>query len=140
MENPLTLRIVLENPTPGVNYGLQEGKGSGYKTIQIKRSDGENFEFECSISVNFRENKAPVFLGPFAQGPAEDRFIYIDIGTLAGQKNSCWNRRLKIYLRGIESGIIQQALLDTIPKFETVVYGSGKDGSPACGTAKPFMG
>jgi len=35
---------------------------------------------------------------------------------------------------------MQQALLDPIPKFETVVYGSGKDGSPACGTAKPFIG
>jgi hypothetical protein len=67
-------------------------------------------------------------------------FIYVDIGTLAGQKDSCWDRRLKIPLRGIESGIIQQALLDPILKFETEVYGSGKDGSPACGTAKPFMG
>jgi hypothetical protein len=45
-EAELTLRIVLEKPTPGVDYGLQEGKGTYFKTIQTKRGNGKNIVFE----------------------------------------------------------------------------------------------
>ncbi len=29
------LRIVLVGPTPGVDFGIQEGKGNDHKTIEI---------------------------------------------------------------------------------------------------------
>lgn len=34
MEPEIILRIVLEDSTPGVDYGLQEGKGVDFKTVQ----------------------------------------------------------------------------------------------------------
>jgi hypothetical protein len=34
MDREVTLKIILESPTPGVDYGLQEGKGADFKTIQ----------------------------------------------------------------------------------------------------------
>ena len=40
----------------------------------------------------------PNFAGPFVQGPAGERFVYINIGTYAGQLNTPWSRRLKIPL------------------------------------------
>ncbi|MDQ3683171.1 MAG: DUF5990 family protein [Bacteroidota bacterium] len=140
MDREVTLRIVLESPTPGVDYGLQEGKGIDFKTIQTKRGNGENLEFECSVRVKIADNNIPVFLGSYAQGPANERFIYIDIGKFAGQKDSCWDRRLKIPLRDITMEIIQQVLSNPKQQIETVVAGSGKDGSPNCGTVKPFNG
>jgi len=140
MQPQLTLRIILENPTPGVDYGLQEGKGTDYKTIQTKRGNDGNLEFECNVNVKFSDKNTPVFLGPYAQGPANERFIYIDIGTFAGQKDSIWDRRLKIPLSGISSEMINQALPNSGCKIETVVAGSGKDGGPNCGTVKPFRG
>ena len=140
MESKLTLRIVLENPTVGVDYGLQQGKGNDFKTIQTKRGNGENLEFECNIKVKNYDGAIHVFLGPFAQGPANDRFIYIDIGTFAGQKDSCWDRRLKIPLNSITSVMIQQVLSNPKFQIETIVQGSGKGGGPNCGTIKPFNG
>ncbi len=140
MDSELTLRIVQEKPTPGVDYGLQEGKGTDFKTIQTKRGNGGNLEFECSVKVKFSDNNTPVFLGSYAQGPSNERFIYIDIGTFAGQKDSCWNRRLKIPLSGITSEVIQQALSGSSCKIEAVVPGAGKGGGPNCGTVKPFNG
>ncbi len=111
MDREVTLRIVLESPTPCVDYGLQEGKGIDFKTIQTKRGNGENLKFECSVRVRIADkNNIPVFLGSYAQGPANERFIYIDIGKFAGQKDSCWDRRLKIPLRDITMEIIQQVL------------------------------
>ena len=41
MGRELTLRIVLENPPTGVDFGLQKGRGSDYETIQSQRSKGE---------------------------------------------------------------------------------------------------
>ncbi len=35
MEKLLSLRIVLVVPPAGVDFGIQEGKGSSYKTIQV---------------------------------------------------------------------------------------------------------
>lgn len=81
-----------------------------------------------------------MFLGSYAQGPANDRFLYIDIGTFAGQKDCCWDRRLKIPLKGIYSQIVQHALSNPGCKIEAVVAGSGKGGGPNCGTVKPFSG
>jgi hypothetical protein len=140
MQPGLILIIILEKPVPGVDYGLQEGKGADFKTIQTKRGNGENLKFECSVSVKFTNDNTHVFLGLLAQGPANDRFIYIDIGTFAGQKDSCWDRRLKIPLAGITSEMIKQALSGSGCKIEAVVPGAGKGGGPNCGTVKPFKG
>ncbi len=130
----------MEKPTPGVDYGLQEGKGIDFKTIQTKRSDGRNFDFQCSVRVKLTAGNTLVFLGPFVQGPPGDRFIYIDIGTLAGQKDSCWSRRLKIPLTGITPEMIKQSPSDSEMIIEALVPGSGKGGGPNCGTVKPFNG
>lgn len=140
MEPELILKIVLEKPTVGVDYGLQEGKGSNFKTIQTKRADGNTLEFECKVRVKIAPRIAPVFLGPFIQGTTNERFIYIDIGTFAGQKDSVWSRRLKIPLNDITMDMIQQALSDTKLVMQTIVAGTGKDGGPNCGTVKPFSG
>ena len=136
----LTLKIVLEKPTPGVDYDLQEGKGTDFKTIQTKRGNDKNIVFEFKVRVKLADGIRPIFLGSFAQGSANDRFVYIDIGTFAGQKDSCWDRRLKIPLSDITLENIRQALSDPEKRIETIVAGSGKGGGPNCGTVKPFNG
>jgi hypothetical protein len=34
MARELTLRIIIEQPPPGVDFGLQKGSGSVYETVQ----------------------------------------------------------------------------------------------------------
>ncbi|HYJ85907.1 MAG TPA: DUF5990 family protein [Pyrinomonadaceae bacterium] len=65
-------------------------------------------------------------------------FVYIDIGTYAGQKETGWSRRLKVPLRGITWDMIDGAM--AAGQLETRVPGTGKDGSPSCATVKPFPG
>ena len=96
MNTELTLRIVVERPPKGVDFGLQKGRGSAYETVQTQRSTGKDLTFQFSVGV-----KGIALAGPFVQGPAGQRFVYIDIGTYAGQADSCWGRRLKIPLTGI---------------------------------------
>ena len=135
MEQELTLVIILESPPPGVDFGLQEGSGNDYQTVQTQRSKHGDLRFEFKVRVREGKDGQPNFLGPFAQGPAPQRFVYIDIGTYAGQKNTPWSRRLKVPLRGITWDQIKKAKV-----LETRVPGTGRDGGPSCATVKPFAG
>jgi len=139
MESELTLRVVLENPVPDVDYGLQKGRGNDYETIQTQQGVKGDLRFEFSVRVNEGKSGQPNFLGPFAQGTAADRFVYLDIGTCAGQKNTGWSRRLKIPLAGIGWDLITVATKSR-NLLETRVPGRGGDGGPTCGTVKRFSG
>ena len=140
MNQELTLKIILENPFSGVDFGLQKGSGSKYETIQIQRSNDKNLEFEFPITVKINEDGIPNFLGVFVQGPSNQRFIYIDIGRCAGQHDTGWSRRLKIPLTGIDLNIIKQLSTNSNKVLEAKVPGTGKDNGPNCATVKSFAG
>ena len=136
MARELILRIIIEQPPPGVDFGLQKGSGSAYEPVQTQRSQGKDlvFEFQPSIKEGVFDTMA-AFAGPFVQGPPRQRFVYIDIGTYAGQADSCWSRRLKVPLEGIRAKFLR-----TGGVLETRVPGTGRDGGPACATVKDFDG
>lgn len=142
MKQPLSLRIRLFNPPLGVAFGLQEGSGHTYTTVQTQQTDAPRLlQFTCTVQLRHQDrSRPPVFSGPAVQGPAAAQFVYLDIGTSAGQVGSVWSRRLKIPLTGISWESIDQ--LSANPAFQllTEVAGTGKDGGPACGTVKPFGG
>jgi len=80
------------------------------------------------------------FLGPLTQGPVTGRFIYIDIGRLAGQRGCAWERRLKVPLSGITWEMIQQVLANRKLVLEVHLPGTAKDGGPSCATVHPLEG
>jgi len=103
-----------------------------YKTIQKQRSKGPDLPFEFTVTVkDNREDGLPNFFGPLAQGPTTGRSIYIDIGKLAGQSDSCWERRIKVPLGGITWDMIQQVSADPKLILEARLPGTGKDGGPS---------
>jgi hypothetical protein len=140
MDSEISLRIILESPPPGIDFGIQKGSGNKYETIQTQRSNKGDLCFEFKVPVKDAHGTIPRLSGPYVQGPINERFIYIDIGTYAGQTGSAWSRRLKIPLRDISPESI--GILLTNPSFvlETKVPGAGKDGGPNCATVKPFPG
>ncbi|MEO6719617.1 MAG: DUF5990 family protein [Ferruginibacter sp.] len=140
MNQELPIRIILESPPVGVDFGIQKGNGSKYETVQKQRSNKKDLCFEFKVSVKESQPSLPYLAGPYVQGPSNERFIYIDIGTYAGQMDSVWSRRLKIPLRDISSETIKLLLADSSFILETKVPGTGKDGGPNCATVKPFSG
>lgn len=136
MARELTLRIVIEDPPPGVDFALQKGSGSVYETVQRQRSKGQDlsFEFQPSVRDGVSDGMAALH-GPFIQGPPRRRFLYVDIGTYAGQADSCWSRRLKVPLDGITAKMIDKGGV-----VEARVPGTGRDGGPNCATVKEFEG
>jgi hypothetical protein len=122
-----TLRIILEKPPLGVDFALQEGRGRLFDVAQKQRSKGADLEFEFTVDAKPGKDGSPNFLGPFVQGPVGERFVYINIGTYAGQAKTPWSRRLKIPLTGISWEMLRAG------KFLVAkVPGAGKDGDPSC--------
>ena len=140
MEREISLRIVVERPPAGVFFALQKGSGSNYETVQTVESKSDDLQFEFDVRVREGKDGLPNFLGLFVQGPTHERFVYLDIGTYAGQTNTPWSRRLKIPLRGITWELIAQTAKSSSAALEARVAGTGKDGGPSCGTVKPFEG
>ena len=140
MNQELLVRIILENPPVGVDFGIQKGSGNNYETILKQRSGKEDLCFQFKIGVKENKTALQSFIGPYVHGPSNERFIYVDIGTAAGQENAVWTRRLKIPLKDISSETITSALTDSSLVLETKVPGTGKDGGPNCATVKPFPG
>jgi hypothetical protein len=136
MPRALTLRIVVESPPPGVDYALQNGRGSNYETGQKQRSKGKDLTFEFTPMIRAGVSDGMGALGgPFVQGPPRQRFVYLDIGTYAGQADSAWSRKLKVPLAGITAKMLAAGGI-----LETRVPGTGRDGGPACATVQDFDG
>jgi hypothetical protein len=135
------IKIVLVDPPPGVDFGIQEGKGNDYKTNSVQRSKAGKIVLECSINVKGnRADGPPNFVGPISQGPAMGRFVYIDIGKYAGQFDSCWQRRIKIPLEGITWDMLDSVLDSPKRWLQASIPGTRKDGGPSCATMKPIDG
>lgn len=138
MITEITLRIILEKPNTGVCFGVQYGKAAGYETHQKQIAANTDLVFEISLPLKTAKDGTMQLSGHFIQGPAGAKFIYIDIGTYAGQTDSEWGRRLKIPLTGIDR--LLPTLSGNNGVLQTKVPGKGKDGGPNCATVKPFAG
>jgi len=132
---------VLETPPAGVDFGIQKGRGSLFEVIQKQRSKGADLSFEFSVGVrNADGTAAPDFSGPIVQGPRGGRFVYVDIGKVAGQLDTPWSRRLKVPLTGITAAQVRLGTSGAGGVLETRVPGTGKDGGPSCASVKDFAG
>ena len=135
MDSELPIRIVLVAPPAGIDYGIQHGSGSTYETLFVQQQTRGDVSFDFDVRVaDTRKDGQPNFLGPFVQGPPTGRFIYVDVGTYAGQKNTPWARRMKIPLGGITWALIKKARSKSGQRLVARIQGTGKDGGPVCAT------
>jgi len=137
MESEVPMRLVLIEPPAGVDFGIQRGHGSQYETLFVQQRTRRDVSFDFSLAVTAnRKDGEPNFQGPLAQGPSAGRFIYIDVGTYAGQKDTPWSRRMKVPLKGITWSLIRKAMSKPGYKLSARIPGTGKDGGPNCATVQ----
>jgi hypothetical protein len=93
--------------------------------------------FELSVEASQPIAGGPVvFHGPFTQGPPAARFVYVTVGTRAGQPDSPWERRAKIPLTGITAELVARATKTPDGVVEVRFGGRGRDGTPVCASVK----
>jgi len=126
-------RIVVETPPRGVTMAVQLGRSDLLEPIRR----GRDLVFEFTLRMTERSGAA-VFLGPAAQGPPRDRFVYVNSGTMAAQADSPWTRRAKVKLAGIDAATARRTVARG-GRLETRFAGTGTDGTPSCATV-PLIG
>lgn len=139
-DRTVKFRLVLTAPPAGVDFGVQVGQGASYRTVGTQRSGGGDLHFEFSAEARVTSPGAVDFRGPVVQGPRGGRFVYIDIGTCAGQAGTPWSRRLKVPLSGITPEMLDAAASQSERVLAAEVPGTGADGGPSCASVKAFSG
>ena len=129
MKQDVKFRIVVTEPLPGVSMQVQRGKDE--LLPPTKNGSSLVFDFEISVDIS---NGVPNFLGKYAQGPKDARFVYVNSGTYAGQHPTPWGRRAKLSLMSITKEQIEKALKGST--IEVKMPGVGKDGGPTCASVK----
>lgn len=126
----ITLRLVIEEPFPGVTYSLQNKRSEPVEPITA--GDGP-----VSFDVPVRLSAGPKFGGEFvrSEGPTR-RFVYIAIGGQAGQADTDWSRRAKIDIHTLPAHLLDAALTGKV--LEARLPARAKDGGPACATVAPI--
>lgn len=141
MKVALPIRLILVDPPAGIDYGIQSGRGSKYETLFVQQRKRRDVSFDFSLTVlDNREDGQPNFQGPFAQGPPGGRFVYVDVGTYAGQTNTEWARRMKVPLTGITWELIKKVVSRPGQTLTARIPGTGKDGGPSCATVRLIGG
>ncbi|MBC9032501.1 hypothetical protein IAG41_08870 [Sphingomonas sp. JC676] len=124
----IRMRIVIEQPVVGVLHSLQSKEDGPLDPKRSKSGEPLAFDFPIRIAPG------PKFFGDQVrrEGP-QRRFVYIRIGQSAGDSASPWSRRMKIDIHDIDQALLDRAVAGE-GMLETVVNGTGKDGTPACAT------
>ena len=114
-----------------IRLGIQKGK----QVIEDVQADAEEVIFSCSLRVekNAKTGK-PNFLGQYAQGTPEERYLYLCWGERDGGQ---WQgfRRAKIYLKHIGWDSIEKSLSTGKP-IEATIKMTDKKGCPLCAWVK----
>jgi len=127
----IPMRINILNPPTGALMKVQKGRDELLAPTKILKK-ALIFEFPISVDLS---STVPNFLGKFAQGPKDARFVYVNSGTYAGQTDTCWSRRAKISLMRITGDKVREVLRSPGSGLEISFEATGgRDGGPVCGS------
>lgn len=132
----LQLRLIVVEPPARVTMAVQRGKDALLPPASIT-SDSLIFEFPVTVAD---DTTVPIRLtGEFTQGPASERFVYVNSGTLAGQVDSPWTNRAKVPLTGITQELARAAIEANTPLIAHVA-GKHPRGGPFAASVKLLSG
>ena len=125
----IRMRLVIEAPVPGVAHSLQDKKNHPVDPKMSAGGEPLAFNFPIRIAAG------PKFYGEQvrSEGP-ERRFVYIAVGTPAGQHVSPWSRRMKIDIHDIAQDLLDGAAAGK--RLTGTIDGTGADGTPVCATVR----
>ena len=124
----IRLRLTIDDPVPGVRYSLQKDD----MPYEPATADDGPISFHVPITLHDDGRMT----GPFVRREGKTRrFVYLRIGTSAGDHASEWSRRAKIDVHDIPPPLLEAARGGAM--LEVGLPGRGKDGTPACATVRP---
>ena len=133
----LPLRIIVVDPPPRILWALQLNQEEIVKPTSATKS---RITFDFTVEVVDGDSKGAFRLrGPAVQGRPGERFVYLRMGTYAGQKGIDAGWRAKIGLEGITRKQLDAVRAKRAAVLEVQFAGTGPKGGPACATV-PLLG
>lgn len=133
----ILLRVTLLDPPTGVRFRAQRGRDALTEPVS---EDGDQLVFEMPVELADADATPPRLTGEYTQGPAAERFLYINSGTSAGDLGSPWTRRVKVHLSSINRDLIELHLASPGSAIECTIAGKAKDGGPCCASVPLLRG
>jgi hypothetical protein len=106
----LRLRLIRSDDAPATNplgdafaFGLQDTKQQLHPGV---RDAAGRYVFDFALAVKPGRDGRPNFSGPFASGPADDRFVYLAWRSIP---RGVWINRVKARLADIDWPLIERA-------------------------------
>jgi Family of unknown function (DUF5990) len=115
-----------------VFLGIQRGK----ETIEQVPGDTKTVTFIPEFRVERKKDGTPNYLGPFAQGTADDRFFYLAWGVKDPKGRFEMFRRLKVRLGHLSATRVERACRSGEPVTVRLRLTDAK-GGPLCATPRP---
>ncbi len=131
------LRIIVVDPPPNILWALQLGRDEMVKPSSATKSR-ITFDFSVEV-VDGRSRGAFRLRGPAVQGRPGERFVYLRIGSYAGQTGTDVARRAKIGLEGITLKLLNAVRAKRAGVLEVQFAGTDSKGGAACATV-PLLG
>jgi uncharacterized protein DUF5990 len=132
MSRELPLRITVVHPPRDVAIQVQRGRDG---LLPATRVTSDALSFDMNVRLGDPKPGAGLrFLGEFAQGPPSERFVYVNSGKRAGEKDSCWDRRAKVSLTTITAAQVKAVSDKPGARLEARIAGTARDGGPMCAT------
>lgn len=130
MDGEIPARVVVVGPLPGVSLAVQRGR-DGLLAPTVASAARLQFDFSLRLGKPLADGR-PNFLGDYAHGTPAQRFVYVNAGKLAGQADSCWERRAKLMLDGVTQAQVDALVAGSGKVLQASFVGTGRDGGPAC--------
>jgi hypothetical protein len=114
-----------------VRLGVQRGRD----VVDDVPGDVSDVTFTVPLRVTRNAKSGnPNFLGPFAQGTPDDRFIYLSWGE---RHNGAWDmfRRAKVKLNHLTWETVEQAMKQG-ESIEAVISMTDRSGGPLCASVR----
>lgn len=133
----LALRITVVDPPPNISWALQLGRD---ELVKPTASTKARISFDLSVEVAAGDTPGAFRLrGPAVQGKPGARFVYLCVGSYAGQVGASASGRAKISLEGITRKLVDAAQSTRLGVLEAQFAGTARDGGPSRASV-PLMG
>jgi hypothetical protein len=126
------LRLSVLSPPKGVAHSLQDKDST---PVDVRSSTGATIRFDIPLRLEAGKTGYR-FLGDFVRTEGKTRrFVYVAIGTQAGQHATEWSRRAKVDLPEPTPAMIKSAEAAGLI-LEAAYEGTDAKGGPTCATVK----
>jgi len=128
-DEALRLRITVVDPPPNAVWALQLGRDEVIEPTAITSS---RISFDFSVEVVAGGSPGEFRLrGAAVQGRPGERFVYLCVGTYAGQVGAPASGRTKISLEGITAKHLDEVKRKRSGLLEARFAGTARDGGPS---------